>query len=26
MELLLEKMSKTKTNAEFLASMSGGGR
>jgi transcription termination factor Rho len=26
MELLLEKMGKTKTNAEFLASMSGGGR
>jgi transcription termination factor Rho len=25
MELLLEKMSKSKTNAEFLASMSGGG-
>jgi transcription termination factor Rho len=26
MELLLDKMGKTKTNAEFLASMSGGGR
>jgi len=26
MELLLEKMGKTKSNAEFLASMSGGGR
>ena len=26
MELLLEKMSKTKSNSEFLASMSGGGR
>ena len=26
MELLLEKMSKSKSNAEFLASMSGGGR
>jgi transcription termination factor Rho len=26
MELLLEKMGKTKTNGEFLASMSGGGR
>jgi transcription termination factor Rho len=26
MELLLEKMSKSKTNSEFLASMSGGGR
>jgi transcription termination factor Rho len=26
MELLLEKMGKSKTNAEFLASMSGGGR
>jgi transcription termination factor Rho len=26
MELLLEKMGKTKTNSEFLASMSGGGR
>jgi transcription termination factor Rho len=25
MELLLEKMGKSKTNAEFLASMSGGG-
>ena len=26
MELLLEKMSKSKTNGEFLSSMSGGGR
>lgn len=26
MELLLDKMSKSKSNAEFLASMSGGGR
>ena len=26
MELLLEKMSKTKANADFLASMSGAGR
>jgi transcription termination factor Rho len=26
MELLLEKMGKTKTNGEFLSSMSGGGR
>jgi len=26
MELLLEKMGKTRSNSEFLASMSGGGR
>jgi len=26
MELLLDKMSKSKSNSEFLASMSGGGR
>jgi transcription termination factor Rho len=26
MELLLEKMGKTKTNGEFLSSMSGGAR
>jgi len=25
MELLIEKMSKSKTNADFLSSMSGGG-